>query len=50
VKEGVEGIEVCAISDGRVIAVKIIDGSWWPVAPLIMEIFSRGELRCQMKA
>ena len=41
-KEGVEGIEVCAISDGRVIAVKIIDGSWWPVAPLIMEIFSRG--------
>jgi len=41
VKEGTEGIEVCAISDGRVIAIKIIDGSWRPVAPIIMEIFKR---------
>ena len=40
-KEGVEGIEVCALSDGRVIAIKIIDGSWRPVAPIIMEIFKR---------
>jgi hypothetical protein len=27
------------LSDGRVIAIKIIDGSWRPVAPIIMEIF-----------
>jgi L-asparaginase II len=40
-KEGAEGIEVCALGDGRVIAIKIIDGSWRPVAPLIMEIFKR---------
>ena len=40
-KEGAEGIEVCALSDGRVIAIKIIDGSWRPVAPIIMEIFKR---------
>ena len=40
-KEGAEGIEVCALSDGRVIAIKIIDGSWRPVAPMIMEIFKR---------
>jgi L-asparaginase II len=40
-KEGAEGIEVCALPDGRVIAVKIIDGSWRPVAPIIMEIFKR---------
>jgi L-asparaginase II len=40
-KEGAEGVEVCALSDGRVIAVKIIDGSWRPVAPMIMEIFKR---------
>ena len=40
-KEGAEGIEVCALSDGRVIAIKIIDGSWRPVAPIIMEIFNR---------
>ena len=40
-KEGAEGIEVCALSDGRVIAIKIIDGSWRPVAPIIMEIFER---------
>jgi len=40
-KEGAEGVEVCALSDGRVIAIKIIDGSWRPVAPIIMEIFSR---------
>jgi len=40
-KEGAEGIEICALSDGRVIAMKIIDGSWRPVAPIIMEIFSR---------
>jgi len=40
-KEGAEGIEVCALSDGRVIAIKIIDGSWRPVAPIIMEIFKK---------
>jgi L-asparaginase II len=40
-KEGAEGIEVCALSDGRVVAIKIIDGSWRPVAPIIMEIFKR---------
>jgi L-asparaginase II len=40
-KEGAEGIEVCALSDGRAIAIKIIDGSWRPVAPIIMEIFKR---------
>ena len=40
-KEGAEGIEVCALSDGRVIAIKIIDGSWRPVAPIIMEIFNQ---------
>ena len=38
-KEGAEGVQVCALSDGRVIAIKIIDGSWRPVAPIIMEIF-----------
>jgi L-asparaginase II len=40
-KEGAEGIEVCALADGRVIAIKIIDGSWRPAAPIIMEIFKR---------
>jgi len=40
-KEGAEGVEVCALRDGRVIAIKIIDGSWRPVAPIIMEIFKR---------
>jgi L-asparaginase II len=40
-KEGAEGIEVCALFDGRVIALKIIDGSWRPVAPIVMEIFKR---------
>ena len=40
-KEGAEGIEVCALNDGRVIAIKIIDGSWRPVAPIIMEVFNR---------
>jgi L-asparaginase II len=40
-KEGAEGIEVCALADGRVIAIKIIDGSWRPVATIITEIFSR---------
>jgi L-asparaginase II len=40
-KEGAEGIEVCALADGRVIAIKIIDGSWRPVAPIMMEIFKR---------
>jgi len=40
-KEGAEGVQVCALRDGRVIAIKIIDGSWRPVAPIIMEIFSR---------
>jgi L-asparaginase II len=43
-KEGAEGIEVCALSDGRVIAIKIIDGSWRPVAPIIMEIFKRWDV------
>ena len=38
-KEGAEGVEVCALSDGRLIAIKIIDGSWRPVAPIIMEVF-----------
>ena len=40
-KEGAEGVQVCGLSDGRVIAIKIIDGSWRPVAPIIMEIFKR---------
>jgi len=40
-KEGAEGVQVCALSDGRVIAIKIIDGSWRSVAPIIMEIFRR---------
>jgi L-asparaginase II len=40
-KEGAEGVQVCALPDGRVIAIKIIDGSWRPVAPIIMEIFKR---------
>jgi L-asparaginase II len=40
-KEGAEGIEVCALPDGRTITIKIIDGSWRPVAPIIMEIFNR---------
>jgi len=40
-KEGAEGVQVCALSDGRVITIKIIDGSWRPVAPIIMEIFKR---------
>jgi L-asparaginase II len=40
-KEGAEGVQVCALCDGRVIAIKIIDGSWRPVAPIIMEIFNR---------
>jgi L-asparaginase II len=41
IKEGAEGVQVCALSDGRVVAIKIIDGSWRPVAPIIMEIFKR---------
>jgi L-asparaginase II len=40
-KEGAEGVQVCALSDGRVISIKIIDGSWRPVAPILMEIFRR---------
>ena len=40
-KEGAEGVQVCALSDGRVIAMKIIDGSWRPVAPIIMKVFKR---------
>jgi L-asparaginase II len=40
-KEGAEGVQVCALRDGRVIALKIIDGSWRPVAPIIMDIFKR---------
>jgi L-asparaginase II len=38
-KEGAEGVQVCALRDGRMIVIKIIDGSWRPVAPIIMEIF-----------
>ena len=41
IKEGAEGVQVCALSDSRVIAMKIVDGSWRPVAPIIMEIFKR---------
>jgi len=44
-KEGAEGVEVCALSDGRVIAIKVIDGSWRPVAPIIMEIFKRWNIQ-----
>ena len=40
-KEGAEGVQVCALRDRRVIAIKIIDGSWRPVAPIIMEIFKK---------
>ena len=40
-KEGAEGVMVCALPDGRVVAMKIIDGSWRPCAPIIMEIFKR---------
>lgn len=40
-KEGAEGVQICALHNGRVIALKIIDGSWRPVAPIIMEIFKR---------
>jgi L-asparaginase II len=40
-KEGAKGVQVCALRDGRVIAIKIIDGSWRPVAPIIMEILKR---------
>ncbi len=41
VKEGAEGVQVCALSDGRVIAIKIIDGSWRPVAPIIMQFLKK---------
>jgi L-asparaginase II len=40
-KEGAEGVQVCALSDGRVIAIKIIDGSWRPIGPIIMETFKQ---------
>jgi L-asparaginase II len=40
-KEGAEGVQICALRDSRVIAIKIIDGSWRPVAPIIMEIFKK---------
>ena len=40
-KEGAEGIEVCALADGRVIAIKIIDGSRRPIAAIVMEVFKR---------
>jgi len=43
-KEGAEGVQVCALSDGRVIAIKIIDGSWRPVASIIKEISNRWEI------
>jgi len=43
-KEGAEGVQVCALSDGRVIAIKIIDGSWRPVTSIIKEIFNRWEV------
>ena len=44
-KEGAEGMQVCTLSDGRVIAIKIIDGSWRPVAPIIMEIFKKWDIQ-----
>jgi L-asparaginase II len=44
-KEGAEGVEVCALTDGRVIAIKVIDGSWRPVAPIIMAIFKRWNIQ-----
>jgi L-asparaginase II len=40
-KEGAEGVQLCALIDGRLIAIKIIDGSWRPVAAIMMEIFKR---------
>ena len=40
-KEGAEGVSVCALTDGRVIAIKIIDGSWRPLGPIIMETFKQ---------
>ncbi len=40
-KEGAEGIEVCALRDGRTIAMKIIDGSWRPVSTIIQSIFDK---------
>ena len=43
-KEGAEGVQVCALPNGRVIAIKIIDGSWRSVAPIIMEVFKRWEV------
>jgi len=43
-KEGAEGVEVCALSDGRVIAIKIMDGSWRPFTSIIKEIFNRWEI------
>ena len=46
-KEGAEGVQVCALRDGRVIAIKIIDGSWRPVAPIIMEIFKLWSVEMQ---
>ena len=46
-KEGAEGVQVCVLRDGRVIVIKIIDGSWRPVAPIIMEIFKRWGVETQ---
>lgn len=43
-KEGAEGVQVCALADGRVSAIKIMDGSWRPMAPIIMEIFKRWQI------
>ena len=40
-KEGAEGVQVCALSDGKVIAIKIIDGSWRPVPPIIMQVLKK---------
>jgi L-asparaginase II len=40
-KEGAEGVEVCALADGRTIVMKIIDGSWRPVATIIESIFDK---------
>jgi L-asparaginase II len=40
-KEGAEGIQVCALSDGRTIAMKIVDGSWRPVSTIIQSIFDK---------
>ena len=34
-KEGAEGVEVLSLSDGRTLAIKVTDGSWRPMGPII---------------